>query len=78
MTQQDIAHRIDELTIDAAKIDSLQKVLYEVIYQKELFAVEDCEWAFALLGDLTFKAKNDLTDLSDAAFENLRESGTGS
>ncbi len=74
MTQNDIAFRMDELRNDVEKVDSLQKVLLEVIFQRQdMFALDECEWAFVLLGDLTFKLKNELTELTDAAFKNMRE-----
>lgn len=71
MTIKEIAYRIGELQIEAEKVNSMQAAIFEAIYRGNNSA-EEYEWAFCALGDLTFALKNNLEDLTNKAFDNLK------
>lgn len=72
MSNKEIAYRIEELQIDAEKVNSVQNALFEAIYRGSN-ALETYEWAFVSLGDLTFALKNNLEDLTSKVFDNLKK-----
>lgn len=72
MSLKEMAYRIEEIQLNAEKADSLHKVLYDAIFQPKDSSLEDCEWAFILLGNLTYETKNELTELRDTVFGELK------
>lgn len=75
MTQKEMAYRIEELQLKAEQAHSLQNTLFAAIFRQEDYAVEEFEWAFVMLGEMTYGAVKDLNDLKEKAFENLKKDG---
>lgn len=70
MSIKEIAFKLEELQITAEKVDGLQIVLWQAIYRGNI-APESYEWAFMVLGDLTYELKNELSVVMHQAFEKL-------
>lgn len=75
MTQKEIAFRIEELQLSAERIHSLQNALFTAIFRQDEFSIKDFEWAFIVLGEMTFDAKEELNNLKEKAFKNLKKDG---
>ena len=74
MTVKEIAYKLEEMQIESEKVNSLQNTLFEAIYRGDN-APEIYEWAFIVLGNLTFALANDLDKLTKAAFDNFCKAG---
>lgn len=72
MTMRETVFRIEELQVQAEKINSIQSAIFQAIYNGQQ-AVSDYEWAFCALGDLTFALKNDLEVLMNEAFDYIKQ-----
>lgn len=72
MSQEEMAHRIDDLQAKAQMTHSLQSTLYTAIYCQDVFSKTDFDWAFILLGIMTADVVDELKILTDCAFENFR------
>ncbi len=73
MSQKEMAYKIEKLQTDAERIHSLQNTLFSAIFRQEEFSVSTFEWAFVLLGEMTMSTLEELKELTDCAFENLRK-----
>lgn len=73
MSQKELAHRIDDLQTKAEMIHSLQNTLYVAIYCQDIFSKKDFDWAFSLLGNMTFDTAKELQKLTECAFDILKE-----
>lgn len=71
MTVKEIAFEIENLQIDAEKVNSFQNALFEAIYRGDN-APETYELAFVALGDYTFSLKNKLDKVTKELFEIMR------
>lgn len=76
MTVKEIAFELENLQIEAEKINSLQNALFSAIYRGD-FAPETYEWAFIVLGDLTFTIKNRLDEVGKELFEIMKKEQKG-
>ena len=76
LTVKEMAHKIEDLRIDAEKIDSLQNALFAAIYRED-FAVNTYEWAFVAFGELTYSLLNELAELENEAFESIETNKEG-
>ena len=76
LTVKEMAHKIEDLRIDAEKIDSLQNTLFAAIYRGD-FAVNTYEWAFVAFGELTYSLLNELAELENEAFESIETNKEG-
>ena len=74
MALKEIAFKIEDLVVEAEKIESMQKALWQAIWRGDLAECE-YEWAFVVFGDLTFALKNNLQTLSDEVFKTLKGEG---
>jgi len=72
MSQKEIAFKIEELMVNVEKLYSLQNVLFAALYYSNGLPVSDMEWAFVLLGDMTANMLDELKELTDSAFDNMR------
>lgn len=76
MTVKEIAFELENLQIEAEKIDSLQNALFSAIYRGE-FAPETYEGAFIALGELTFATKNRLDEVGKELFKIVKKDQKG-
>jgi len=72
MTLKDIAYKLEEIWIEAEKVDSLQIAIFQAIYKGE-HNPDVYEWAFNALGDRTFSLQASLEKIVDEIFELLRK-----
>lgn len=73
MSMKEMVFKIEKLSNEMEKVHSLQNTLFEAIYKGDN-DVSIYEWAFVALGDLTFSTLGELTELTNKAFELLRNS----
>lgn len=71
MTMKEIAFEIENLQIEAEKVNSFQNALFSAIYEGEN-APATYEWAFVALGDYTFSLKNRLNEVTEELFRIVR------
>lgn len=76
MTIKDIAFRIEELQIDAERIDSLHLAVTEAVFNGNN-AIDAYEWAFNAIGNMTFNMRKELGKLTDEAFDILKADSKG-
>lgn len=71
MTVKEIAFEIENLQIEAEKVNSFQNALFSAIYEGKN-APTTYEWAFVALGDYTFSLKNKLNEVTEELFRIVR------
>lgn len=71
MTVKEIAFEIENLQIEAEKVNSFQNALFSAIYEGKN-APATYEWAFVALGDYTFSLKNRLNEVTEELFRIVR------
>lgn len=76
MTVKKIAYELENLQNETEKIHSLQNALFEAIYNGDN-APKTYEWAFVLLGDLTYEVKNRLDEVGKELFEIIKSEQKG-
>lgn len=74
MTVNEIAFKIEELQVEAEKVDGLQKTLFAAVYEGN-YALEEFEWVFVLLGQLTHALKKELDEVTKELFDIIRAKG---
>lgn len=72
MRLSEIARRVEELEIEAEKVNSLQMALFDAIFNGNSEA-HSYEWAFVVLGDLTFNQQESLKKITKELFDLLKE-----
>jgi len=73
VSQSEMAYKMDDLQTKSQMMHSLQNTLYTAIFCQDVFSKDDFEWAFTLLGFMTFNITKELKELTDYAFEQIRE-----
>lgn len=71
MTVKEIAFEIENLQIEAEKVNSFQNALFSAIYEGGN-APTTYKWAFVALGDYTFSLKNKLNEVTEELFRIVR------
>ncbi|MDO4307226.1 MAG: hypothetical protein Q4C77_10345 [Eubacteriales bacterium] len=71
MTIKEIAYKVEDLRIEAEKINSLQNALFTAIYS-ESNAISTYEWAFVVLDDMTHSLKDELKIVTNELFAIFR------
>ncbi len=69
---QEIAHKIDELQTRMKMLCSFEGSLHISLFNQDVFAISDFEWAFTLLEALSSELAESLKRLTDEAFEDMR------
>ena len=72
MSMKELAYKIEDLQMEAEKINSLEAALFEAIYTSQNYPLETYESAFLLFGEKIFDLKNELAELKKAAFDSFR------
>lgn len=72
MNLKDIAHEVENLSIEAKKVNALQEALNQAIFRGDL-AAETYEWAFIALGDITYKLEQKMEVVTRALFDVMRK-----
>ena len=71
MMLNEVTRKIEEIEIESEKINSLQTALFDAIFNGNS-EVHSYEWAFAVLGDLTFNHQENLKVMTKELFERLK------
>ncbi len=70
---KEMVFKLESVTNKAMMACSLRNTLFTAFYCQDKFSITDFEWAFVLLGDLTFYVQEDLKELTDRTFEHIKE-----
>lgn len=74
MSSSEIACRIDDLSVEAEKIHSLQEVIYSAVYTADV-PKEISSWAFDVLRGQTAALLSGMNDLAEEIFNASESNG---
>lgn len=64
MSQKEIVFKIEKIMNDTEKVYSVQNALFAAYYCQDEYAIEDFEWAFVLMREMTRDILQRLTELT--------------
>ena len=71
MDIKEMAFRVEDLSIEAEKADSMCEAIYQAIYCGEN-NTEVYQWAFVTFREITSDLKDEMEKLKDQVFETMR------
>ncbi len=70
---KEMAFNLEAIMDKAMMACSLCNTLFTAFYCQNVYSIKDFEWAFMLLGDLTFYVQEELKELTAKTFEHIKK-----